>query len=599
MISLATRAVPLLLAGLLLAPPCTAQSRQPTVVVTASRTPISADAALAAVTVIEREAIEASGSLDLVSLLRTTVGLDIARGGGPGQQTSLFLGGSASNQLLVLVDGIRVASTNTGAYAWERLSLAQVERIEIVRGPRAALYGSDAIGGVVQVFTRRASGASGALGVGSHGTRLGEAGLGAERAGGRAGLRVAYAAADGFSAQNPRGFSYDPDADGYRQRSIAADSQHAIGDLRLELQARAAEQDVEFDIGRSQGNDRQGRATLAGGGGASDWQLAASNARETLDTPAFFNRFESRRRQLDWQHGWRPRAGAELLWGLTAVDERGASIDTFAAAPQYAGDRALRAAFASWRDGRGGWRWELAGRHDDYRGHAGASTAQAALGWLPNADHQLRLGAGEGFRAPNLNELYSPGFGGLFAGNPALRPERSRAFELGGEHRLGGWQLGWRGFRNEVRDLVDFSGGDRFQAINLGRARLQGLETEFQRDFGALTLAGNASWLQARERPSGQPLLRRPPRKANLRLERRAGAGLVAVELHALSARPELGGELPGHALLSAFVRWPLHPRLDLDLRLENLTDRRYELVRGFDNAGIGGLLQLRWQAGR
>src|SRR6185295_7360273 len=120
---------------------------QPTIEVTASRVAETVDASLADVSVITRSEIEASVAPDLLELLRLQPGVDVVRTGGAGQQTSVFLRGSNSNHVLVLVDGVRVASANTGAFAFENLPLDAVERIEIVRGPRASYWGSDAIGG--------------------------------------------------------------------------------------------------------------------------------------------------------------------------------------------------------------------------------------------------------------------------------------------------------------------------------------------------------------------------------------------------------------------------------------------------------------------
>jgi vitamin B12 transporter len=574
-----------------------AQAIQPTVQVTATRTPITVDVALASVSVISRDEIESAGSTDIGTLLRREAGLDIIRGGGIGQQTSVFLRGANSNQLLVLIDGVRVASANTGGYAWEQLPLAQIERIEIVRGPRAALYGSDAIGGVIQIFTRRGQGFNGAIGVGSHGTRLAEAGFGQRSQRSHFGVRGAYTEADGFSAQNERGFSFDPDRDGFIQRSLTADAGHDFGAVRLDGSLLTSDNDVEFDRGESNNQQRNARVALAGGD-LNGWLLAVANMREILDTPSAGNRFESRRRQLDWQHALQPTATGELVWGLAWVAERGANINTRAGSVVHGGEREHRAGFASWRDGAGAWQWELAGRHDDHDGFGGKTSSQAALGWQAAAHSRLRASVAEGFRAPNLNELYSPGFGGgFFAGNPDLSAEQSRAWELGSEHQFGPLWLSLRGYRNDVRDLVDFSGGDTFQAINIGRARLQGAEADWRWQANDWSLAGNLGWLQARNQGTGQALLRRAPRKANVIAEHALGAGRAGIELHAVSARPEFGSAMPGYAIASAFLRWPLGPRLDLDLRLENLANREYEIVRGFNTAGISGMLQLRWRS--
>jgi len=573
-----------------------AQTTQPEVVVTATRTPVTVDRALASVSVIDRRDIESSGALDLLSLLRREAGVDIVRGGGLGQQASVFLRGANSNQLLVLVDGVRVAAATTGGYAWEHLPLAQIERIEIVRGPRAALYGSDAIGGVIQVFTRRGDGASGSVGIGSDDTWLGEVGIGHRGERLRLGLRGSVADSGGFSSQNPDGFNFNPDDDGATLRSLAGDAGFDFSAAQLDAQWLASNDDIEFDQGETAVRQRSGRVALAGGDSAA-WLLAAAHARETLETPAFAARFETRRNQFDWQLAHALAGDGELLWGLALVDERGASIDSSSGDVQYRGDRDHRAAFASWRDGHADWSWELAARHDDYDSFGGETSGQAALGWAISAQDRLRASVAEGFRAPNLNELYSPGFGGLFAGNPALGPERSRAWELGSTHERGAFSLDWRLYHNDVRGLVDFSGDD-FQAINIGRARLRGAEAEWRWQHGDWQLGGNLGWQQASNRDTGAALLRRAPRKAGVSVAHPLGRGQVGIEWQAVSARPEFGGALPGYAIGSAWLRWPLGERLELDLRLENLTDRDYELLRGFNTAGFGGLLQLRWRTG-
>lgn len=158
-----------LTAALLAALPAATPETLDTVTVSASRRPQAAAEALADVSVIERAQIEASGAPDLLELLRGLAGVDLARGGGSGQQTSLFLRGSNSNHTLFLVDGVRVNSANTGAAAFEHLPLDQIERIEIIRGPRASYYGSDAIGGVIAISTREHTGPSMLLRAGSHG----------------------------------------------------------------------------------------------------------------------------------------------------------------------------------------------------------------------------------------------------------------------------------------------------------------------------------------------------------------------------------------------------------------------------------------------
>ena len=203
---------------------------QPTVQVTASRVAETVDATLADVSVITRQAIDASGARDVLDVLRLEAGVDLYRTGGPGSQTSLFLRGANSNQVLVLIDGVRAASANTGAFAFEQLPLDAVERIEIVRGPRASYWGSDALGGVIQIFTRRLDGVRVALGAGSYGEAEGSAGIGHWDGIDGYSVQIGARHVRGFSATNAgicNGAddpycSYNPDDDGYRNTNLVA-----------------------------------------------------------------------------------------------------------------------------------------------------------------------------------------------------------------------------------------------------------------------------------------------------------------------------------------------------------------------------------------
>lgn len=569
--------------------------REAPLVVTANRLQLAIDASLSSVSVIDRARIESFGALDLVDLLRAEAGIDIIRSGGLGAQTSVFLRGSGSNQLLVMVDGVRVSSATTGSFTFEQLPLEQIERVEIVRGPRAALYGSDAIGGVIQIFTRRQSGLDALIGLGNHDTWRVAGGAGWALGEGRLGVRVGAVDSAGFNAQNPRGFAFDPDRDGYSQRSATADLEMPLGGVLLDAQANHVEGDVEFDRGESDSRNSQ----LAVGVSSADreaWSLRASQAEYAVLTPAFFSRFESRRRQLEWQHLALASGRNNLLWGVTWVEDEGASIDTSSGSEQYGQTRAHRAGFLAWRGGAAQVDWELAARHDDYDGFGGRSSAQAALGWRPNERWLLRGNLGQGFRAPNLNELFSPGFGGLFAGNPALDPERSRTAELSLGRRAEAWQWDLQLYDTRVSGLVDFSGGETFAAVNIGRARLRGAEFLWRWSAGDWQLSGNLGWQQARNAVSGVDLLRRAPRKLNVQVARQFGAWSVQVDLHAASARPEFGGPLPGFGVLGVGIERPLSGPWSLALRVDNLFDRNYELARGFNAAGTTSLLQLRWR---
>jgi vitamin B12 transporter len=571
---------------------------QPEVVVTANRSPVTADETLASVSVITRDDIEANASNDLLDLLRNVPGLDIVRGGGLGQQTSVFLRGTNSNHALVLIDGVRVAALGTGAFAWEQLAIGQIERIEVVRGPRAALWGSDAIGGVIQIFTRRSVGFDGALSLGNHGTWGAEAGGGVRNERGGFDLRLGYADADGINAQSPDGFSFDPDDDGYVYRNAMLHGDLAVGTQRLEAMASRRDNDIEFDQGESE--TRQAQYSLALNGALrDDWthHLAIAQARDTLVTPAFFSRYDSRREQADWNHTLSLAARSELLFGVAYVRERGDNIDTFGGDPIYSARRSNRAGFLAWRGGTGAHDFEASARHDDSSTFGGESTFAGAWGWNLGDALRSTLSIGEGFRAPTLNELYSPGFGGLFAGNPLLDPERSRSVEAGLDIDVAAnTTLAISAYRNEVRDLIDFSGGDTFQAINIKRVRIDGIELDAGWSLDAWSVDANATWQDAEDRDTGAALLRRPARKATVVIDRRFASGArLGVEGYVASRRPDFGGDLGGYGTLSLRGRLPLTAGWNLDARVENLLDRDYVLVSGFNTPGMTALLTLRW----
>ena len=568
------------------------------VTVTASRRPQAAADVLAEVSVIDRAQIDASGAPDLLELLRRQPGVDLARTGGSGQQTSLFLRGGNSNHVLFLVDGVRVASANTGAAAFEHLPLDQVERIEIIRGPRASYFGSDAISGVIAITTRERSGASALLRVGSHGRTAAAAAFGASSERGAFSVQLGGEEYDGFSASLPGAFGYDPDDDGYSHRNLGLRGRYELGSQRLGFSALATRQDVEFDQGETAVDQHALAATLEGPL-ASGWmhRLTLGGARDDLDTPAYFARFLTRRQNLDWVHDVAVAGDQHLVFGANLQREHGRNLDTFAG-PVSVFDESLshQAGFVGWQGVRGAFEYEGALRYDDHETFGGETTAQAALGWRFESG-RVYANWGQGFRAPNLNELYSPGYGGLFGGNPDLEPERSRALELGLDLRLGATTLGINGYRNDIDELIAYQGGETFQAINVARARIDGVELSFEQRIDAWTLAANTTWQDARDADTGSDLLRRPARKANVDLDYalseslRLGAGVIYA-----SSRQDFDGELPAYTVLDLRADWAIAAAWHLTARLGNAFDREYSLASGFATAGRELTLTLRWE---
>ena len=582
------------LSAVFLYTPALADYQGDPVVVTASRSERSPTAPLASVSVIDRDQIERSQAPDLLELLRLEAGVDVARAGGPGTQTSVFLRGSNSNHVLVLIDGVRAAAAGTGGFSWELLDPALIERIEIVRGPRAARWGSDALGGVIQIFTRKPRGVQVRAAYGRYRDRSVSGGVGTAAVG----LTAAYRRVGGFSAQNERGFAFDPDDDGFDNASLAASGAHSVGPGRLNWHARLASGDVEFDQGESDVLNYAGRVEY-GLVTDDDWQwlFSAAAHRDRLDTSTAFGESEAitRRVQTAVQGETRLGPSANLIVGVEAWRESGVSRNNWSDSRDNIG-------VWSGLDGRSGaFDYEASLRVDRDELFGSAVSGNLAGGWRPNDQWRLLASVGRGFRAPNFSQLFSPGFGGLFAGNPDLDPETSLNTELAAQWFPGSsHQLDLALFDTRIDDLIDFSGVD-FQAINIRRARIRGAELRYRFTSERWVSRFQATWQDPEDRDSGLPLLRRPKEKASWSIDRQfSGDGWLGAEIVFTGERFDIGQErLPSHTLVNLRAGWPLPAGLRLEGRLENLTDRDYEQLIGFNTPGRSLWVALSWNGDR
>jgi vitamin B12 transporter len=581
---------------------------QPTVEVTASRVAETVAGSLADVSVITRADIDASAAQDLIEILRLQAGVDVVRSGGAAEQTSVFLRGTNSNHVLVLIDGVRVASPNTGAFAFENLPLDAVERIEIVRGPRASYWGSDAIGGVIQIFTRKLDSAHLAASYGSYRSADGSVGFGDWSEAGGFSVQLGARHVRGFSATNPGICNgpndpyciFNPDDDGMQNHNVVAQGAYELGAQTLSASLFRSEGNVEFDQGRSRTLDQAAGINLEGALGDS-WKhrLSVGTSREDLDTPAFSSAYRSTREQLSWANDVTLSTTQHLIAGIDYVHDRGISIDTSGFGAPYDVSRDNSGVFGGWRVQDGALDGEVAGRYDHYDAFGSAFSGSAAIGWKLADDLRLSASYGTAFRAPNLNELFSPGYGGYYAGNPQLDPERSRTAEIGLSWRIDAAdEFSTRAFSTRVHDLIDFSGGSTFQAINIDRAAIDGIEVAHAWHSSQWSLSSNATLQNPRNQDSSAQLLRRPKRKLNSVLERTVGEhGRAGIEFVASGKREDVGNfSLPGYALVNLRAGYALNPTWRVGFRLENVFDRNYELAHGYNTPGRSGFVDITWE---
>jgi len=563
-------------------------------VVTANRTEQREADVPARISVITRERIEASQAPDLAELLRLEAGIDIVRPGGPGGQTSLFLRGTNSNHVLVLIDGVRVSASGTGAFTWEVLDPALIERIEIVRGPRAARWGSDAIGGVIQIFTRRAEGVSARVAYGTDDDRSASVSVGGGSDGHSVDLTAAWRDVDGFSAQNENGFAFDPDDDGFENASIAVGGRHSLGAGRLHWRGRFASGETEFDQGISDfdnGSLRVDYSRPAAGGWAI--RIGGGLLSDELDTETAFgiSAFETRRLQLDAQA---ERAFGPTTWmvGADAWQEDGESDG------QWNEDRTNLGVYTGLEGGRGALQWEAALRADRDSEFGTELTGSAALGYRIGETWRAFGSIGRAFRAPNFSQLYSPGFGGLFAGNPELDPERAWSAEIGLDWRpAAGQALTLSVYQNRIDDLIDFSGVD-FQAININEARIQGIELTHRYTADRWYSDASVTWQDPEDRAADRDLLRRAEARYTWSGGWRFDGGhRLGAELVHVGERLDVGGvSLDSYTLVNLRGAIALGTDWTAEVRVDNLADEDYEPLAGFNAPDRRVFVALAWR---
>ncbi len=579
------------------------------VVVTATRTEQRLRDALPSVTVIQRSEIEQRQAADLIELLARYAGIEFARAGGLGGQASVFVRGANSSQVLVLVDGVRLNTAVGGAAALGGIALDTVERIEIVRGNLSSLYGSEAIGGVVQIFTRGGARTGAAFDA--------EAGRGRTRAASgsaswvgtdaRLAATVGTRRARPFSAIDtaqivvgPFAPGANPDLDGSRNRSAALRANASFGAAEAGASAWTSRNDTDFDstadgptathVERSELTAWQAylRGALAQRWAA---RLAVGESRDDsrnfASDPFSFNNgeFRARNRQIAWQNDVAVAETVTASLALEYLEQRGAST---AYDPAFAGAlttfrRRVGSGWFGVNAAAGARQVQINVRHDDYSDVGAATTGLIAYGYALTPSLRATLQASSAFRAPSFNDLYFP-----FFGNPDLRPEKARSVEAGLRYALAETVLRASVYRTRTRDLVVFSTATS-RAENVARARAEGIELAAATIWRGIRLDANATFSRPVDADSGERLLRRAPYAVNLAAYRDVGAWTIGAEVGRVGARYDSDintfarTRLAAYTLARATAAWRVAPAVRLKLRVENLTDADYETVDGYN----------------
>ncbi|OHC26287.1 MAG: TonB-dependent vitamin B12 receptor, partial [Pseudomonadales bacterium RIFCSPHIGHO2_02_FULL_60_43] len=536
------------LSAALLSAACThayANETLPDIVVTATRTAQSADATLASVSIITRQDIERLQAQSLPDVLRGVAGLTLSNNGGAGKATSVFLRGTNADHVLVLVDGIKVGSATLGTASFQDIPVQQIERIEIVRGPRASLYGSEAIGGVIQIFTRKGGGAltpSFSATAGSYGTVNGALGLSGGGEQGWFNAKLNQQDTSGFNAC--RGslvagcFVNEPDKDGYRNLSLGLRGGYRFDNgATADFNALQANSTVQTDGSIFAGNEAKSEQQVLGGSAqfaaAEQWNMTLRAGRSQDDSDLFFNglyidRYNTQRDSLTWQNDFALSADQLVSAGLDYQQDR---IESLRAYAQTA--RRNRALFGQYQGSFGAHSLQASLRRDDNQQFGGHNTAGLGYGYALSDTLRLTASYGTAFKAPTFNQLYYPGFG-----SAALRPELSRSIEAGvaGHGTFGKWSL--NAYQTDITDLIGFDAS--FTPVNINTARLNGLEGQLQTQFADWDINGTLTLQDPRQTSGanqGKLLNRRATEAMRIEAARDLGAYRFAGSLYAEGRR--------------------------------------------------------------
>ncbi len=591
----------------------------PTVVVTATRTAQSADESLASVTVIDRAYIEKKQILSVQGALLGVPGLNIGNTGGLGKESSVYMRGTDASHVLVLVDGVRMGSATSGTTAFQDLPIDQIERIEIVRGPRSSLYGSEAIGGVIQIFTRKGGGDGLkpflTLGGGTYDTYKVSAGLAGGDGKGWFNFSGAELYTGGINSCLGRPlalggggcFTHEPDHDGYSNTSGSARAGYRF-DNGVEIEGNLLQAAGENHYDGSFVNRSETMQQVIGGrlrfSPLSFWDTtlrAGTSADQSTNylNKAFYSRFNTRRVTTTWQNDFTLAQDHLLTAGFDYYVDEVDSSEAFSAT-----SRDDKAGFLQYQGVIMGHSLDLAVRQDSNQQFGGKTTGSAAWGYSFGEPLRLTASYGTAFKAPTFNELYWPA-SPFFSGNPNLRPESSQSVEVGAKGKLAGANWAVNGYYTTIDDLIIPYDPVTFRPENINKAEIFGLETQVSARLWDIDINANLSLVDPRNQGDGPDhgnvLPRRAQQMFQLDLDRAFGKFRVGLTVNQEGRRyddPANTVRLRGFTTLGLCASYEVYKDVVLEGRASNLFNEHYQTAFLYNQMGTNLFLSLNWRPG-
>ena len=568
-------------------------------IVTATRSESRAGAVLADVTVIGRDDIERNSGRTLAELVARVAGVQMSGNGGLGKNSSIFIRGTESRHVLLLIDGVRVGSATAGQANFDNIPLESIERIEVLKGPASALYGSDAVGGVIQIFTRKGQpgfAPYGSVTLGSAGRREVSAGL----SGGSGDVTYSLGAQTlretGFSATNPKvGTGYNSDRDGFSQDSLNAsvDWKFAPG-WKLDARALYADGENNYDSGSVSSFDTRADLQTKVYGMGVEGQLTGnwksrlaygkSEDNSTNRTSAIPSSFNTHQNQMSWLNEVATPLG-KVLAGLERVEQRVSGTTTYTV-----DKRTTDSVFVGLNGETRDHSWQLNLRNDDDSQFGGATTGFVAYGYKFTQNLRSHVSYGTSFKAPSFNTLYFPGFG-----NPSTQPEKGRNSEIGLAYALGEQEFKAVYFDNKIQGFIT----SLPVVTNIPRARIQGWTLSYEGQLGNFAVRTALDLLDARNTVTGQKLPRRADQQLTAGIDYTTGAWKLGATALAASERFDTIANttrLAGFTTVDLHADYAFSKNWSLQARVNNLNDKVYQTAQGYNQQGRAAYLTLRYQ---
>jgi vitamin B12 transporter len=579
------------------------------VVVTAGRTPQPLADTIPQTTLFDQQDLADTTATDLPGLLQLAPGAQISRTGGPGSTASLLLRGASSTQSLLLIDGVRVDSVSLGTAQIAQIPLDQVDRVEVVNGNVSALYGSGAIGGVVQVFTKDGGDHpprfNFSVGYGSYHTQTQQMGVnGALDKDGNTTFSISLARSkdDGFSSINPAAApGANPNANGYLNESISASLRHKFNDkwdagvTYFQSNGNNSYDNaygVPSDLNNLYSKVRQ--ASVFANGKLTDWwtthfTVAEGDDRSISNTNGIYNgRFDTDNRQYTWQNDFALAAQQKLQVGYEHLDQTLES-DTFAAP-----DRHVDSGFVGYTGRFGRNQIQANIRRDQYSDFGGANSYYLGYGFDITGNWKATASYSDSFRAPSFDDLYYP-----YSGNPSIKPERSHSIEAAlqyASNALGVMRLS--AFQTRYSNLIDYPevSPGIYLAENVGRAKVQGLEGSWSGHVGKTDVRASLTLQNPVDLDNDVDLVRRARRFGSLAVNRSIAGWRVGGEWIVSGASNDSSGKLGGYGIVNLSARYNITKAWFVTAQIDNLLNKDYETAYSYNSPRRGAYVTVGWQ---